>query len=111
MYPNYYNNLSQLRYAKSIEDVKREFVVGDTPYFSNDLSVLWIKNSRGEIKSYELKEIVQKGEKDLIIESLQFQMNELRKELEDAKSNNEHDVESTKSKKSSNVSNDKSEEK
>jgi len=108
MYPNYYNSLSQLRYAKSIEDVKREFVVGDTPYFSNDLSVLWIKNSRGEIKSYELKEIVQKDEKDLIIESLQFQMNELRKELEDAKSNNELNAESIKSKKSSNVSLDNS---
>lgn len=106
MYP--YNNLSQLRYAKSIEDVKREFVVGDTPFFSSDLSVLWIKNSMGEIKSYEMKEIVQKDEKDLIIESLQFQMNELRRELENAKSNNSNDVEPTKSKKSSNVSDAKS---
>lgn len=67
-----------IRYAESIEDVQKDVVIGDTPYFSKDLSVLWIKNTKGEIRSYSLTEIIQKDEKDLMIESLQAQLNELK---------------------------------
>ena len=62
---------SVLKYADSIDDVSKEMVVGDTPYFSKDMSVVWIKNIKNEIKTYELKEVVLKDEKDLMIESLQ----------------------------------------
>lgn len=72
------NNGGLIKYATSIEDVQKEMVVGDTPYFSKDMSVLWLKNSKGEIKSYELNEIVQKDEKDLQIEFLMSQVNELK---------------------------------
>lgn len=72
------SNNSPIRYAESIEDVQKDVVIGDTPYFSKDLSVLWIKNTKGEIRSYSLTEIVQKDEKDLMIESLQAQLNELK---------------------------------
>jgi len=102
----YYNPI--IKYANSIEDVKKEFVYGDTPYFSTDLSVLWIKKLSGDIKSYELKEIVQKDEKDLIIDSLQLQINNLKEELENAKSNSINDDESIKSEESSSISNVKS---
>ena len=70
-----------IRYANSISDVEKEVAVGDTPFFSKDMSVLWIKNSKGEIKSYALEEIVQKDEKDIKIEYLQAQIEELRKEI------------------------------
>lgn len=70
-----------IRYATSIEEVQRDMVIGDTPYFSKDMSVVWIKNLKGEIKTYELTEIVPKDEKDLQIELLQSQINELRKEM------------------------------
>lgn len=63
-----------IKYANSIDDVKKEVVMGDTPYFSNDMSVVWIKNSKGEIKSYELKEIIQKDDKDMLIEVLMQQI-------------------------------------
>ncbi len=59
-----------IRYANSIEDVQKVFVIGDTPYFSKDLNTLWIKNAKGEIKTYEIKEIVKKDEKDIKIEAL-----------------------------------------
>ena len=36
-----------LKYANSISDVEKEYVIGDTPYFSKDMSILWIKNSKG----------------------------------------------------------------
>lgn len=70
-----------IRYATSIEEVQRDMVIGDTPYFSKDMSVVWIKNLKGEIKTYELNEIIPKDEKDLQIELLQTQINELRKEM------------------------------
>jgi len=70
-----------IRYASSLEEVQRDMVIGDTPYFSKDMSVVWIKNLKGEIKTYELNEIVPKDEKDLQIELLQTQIDELRKEM------------------------------
>lgn len=73
---------SGLKYANSIDDVQKDLVYYDTPYFSKDFSVLWLKNQKGEIKSYELKEIVEKDEKDLVIESLQLQINQMKEMLE-----------------------------
>ena len=70
-----------IRYAASLEEVQRDMVIGDTPYFSKDMSVVWIKNIKGEIKTYELTEIIPKDSKDLQIELLQTQINELRKEM------------------------------
>lgn len=101
------NNTNAIRYANSIEDVQKDIVIGDTPYFSNDLSIVWIKNTKGEIKSYELKEIVQKDEKDIQIEFLQAQIEEMKGMIENAKSNADVDepiTKSVESKKSSSVS-------
>ncbi len=71
-------NQSSMRYANTIEDVNKEMVIGDTPFFSKDLSILWIKNAKGEVKSYELNEILIKDDKDIMIENLQSQINELK---------------------------------
>jgi len=67
-----------IRYATSLEEVQRDMVIGETPYFSKDMSVVWIKNVKGEIKTYELSEIVPKDAKDLQIEYLQTQIEELK---------------------------------
>lgn len=67
-----------MRYASTIEDVGKETVYFDTPFFSKDMSVLWIKNAKGDIKTYELNEIVPKDAKDLQIEYLQAQIEELK---------------------------------
>ena len=69
---------NSMRYANTIEDVNKEMVTGDTPFFSKDLSIVWIKNAKGEVKSYELTEIIIKDDKDIMIESLQSQINELK---------------------------------
>lgn len=69
-----------MRYAETIDDVMKEPIYADTPFFSKDMSVLWVKNTKGEIKSYEINEIIQKDEKDLRIEFLQAQINELKRE-------------------------------
>lgn len=92
-----------VKYANSMEEVQREMVVGDTPFFSKDMSVVWIKSLRGDIKTYELTEIVPKDEKDIKIELLQAQINEMKGMIENARANDEHVVEPVKDEKSTNV--------
>lgn len=72
-------NREIMRYVNSIEDVQRENVIAETPYFSKDLSIVWIKNLNGSIRSFELTEIIPKDEKDIKIEYLQAQIEELKK--------------------------------
>ena len=97
-------NRETIKYASSIDEVQKENVVNDTPYFSKDMSIVWIKNPKGEIKTYELKEIVFQDERDLLINSLQMQIEELRKEVkQNAKSIDTNDDESTSNEKSTNV--------
>ena len=94
-------NQGMMKYANSIDDVNKELVFGETPFFSKDLSVLWIKNAKGEIKAYTLAEIVQKDEKDLQIEFLQAQIEELKKGMKVNESSNEYDDESVEDEESS----------
>ena len=99
------NSSNGMRYANSLEDVSKEMVYVDTPFFSNDLSIMWLKSPKGNIKSFELKEIVQKDEKDLIIESLQFQLAELKKGMmNNEQSINTNDDESAENEKPTSVS-------
>lgn len=83
-------NNHTMRYANTIDDVAKETVYFDTPFFSKDMTVLWVKNVKGEIKSYELSEIVKKDEKDIQIELLQAQINEMKGMIKNARSDNEH---------------------
>jgi len=83
-----------IKYANSIDDVQREIVIGDTPYFSRDMSVVWIKNSKGDIKSYELEEIIPKDEKDIQIEMLRNEIEQMKREMKNEA--NVRDVDATK---------------
>ena len=95
------NTNNGMKYANSIDDVNKEFVLIDTPFFSKDLSTLWIKNAKGEIKSYAMSEIIIKDEKDMQIEMLQAQIEELKKGMINYESNNEYADESTSNEESS----------
>lgn len=96
-------NQGGMKYAESQEQVEKELVLLDTPYFSRDMSVLWVKKASGETKTYELSEIVKKDEKDLKIEFLMAKIEELEKEANNESSNINVD-ESTQSKKPTKVS-------
>lgn len=71
-------NNHTMKYANTIDDVSKEIVYFDTPFFSKDMSVLWIKNAKGDIKTYEMNEIIPKDSKDIQIEYLQSQIEELK---------------------------------
>ena len=98
------SNRDVIKYASSLEEVNRDMVIGDTPFFSKDMSVVWIKNTKGEIKTYELNEIIPKDDKDIQIEMLQAQINEMKGMIKNARPNDEYVNEPVKDEKSSNVS-------
>lgn len=83
------NNTTSMKFANSIDEVNRETVFVDTPFFSKDMSVLWIKSASGEVKSYTLAELIVKDEKDIQIEFLQAQIEELKKGMIRNESNDE----------------------
>ena len=99
------SNNHTMRYANTIDEVNKEVVYFDTPFFSKDMTILWVKYQNGDIKSYELKEIIQKDEKDIQIELLQAQINEMKGMIENARSNDEYVNEPIEDEKSSNVQN------
>ena len=80
-------NNHMMRYANTIDDVNKETVYFDTPFFSKDMSILWVKAVSGNIKTYELNEIIPKDEKDIKIEYLQAQIEELKKGIKNNESN------------------------
>ena len=80
-------NNNGIRFLNNIDEVNKELVYGTTPFFSKDMSVLWLKEATGEVKSYELREIVKKDEKDLQIELLMAQIEELKKEVKNEQRN------------------------
>lgn len=97
-----------MRYANTIDDVNKEIVYADTPFFSKDMSVLWLKNNKNEIKTYELNEIIPRDEKDIKIDFLMAQIEELKKGINKYESDDDVDesiTDTAKSKEPSNVSN------
>lgn len=97
---------SGMKYAENLEQVEKELVMIDTPYFSRDMSVLWLKRTSGDVQTYELKEIIKKDEKDLKIELLMAQIEELKKGVVYEPNNNGVD-EPIEGKEPSNVSKDR----
>lgn len=91
-----------IRYANSLEEVQRNVVIGDTPYFSKDMSIVWVKNVKGEIKTFELTEIIPKDEKDMQIELLKAKIDELERKVIDEPSN-EYDDEPIKDEKPTSI--------
>lgn len=71
-------NNHTMRFANTIDDVIKETIYVDTPFFSKDMSVMWVKNAKGDIKTYELNEIIPKDSKDMQIEYLMEQIKELK---------------------------------
>ena len=69
--------INNFRIINSLEDVTKEIVLNDTYFLGKDLKDFWIKNSRGDIRTFKLEEIIPKDEKDLEIERLKKQIEEM----------------------------------
>ena len=83
-----------IKFVDSIEEVQKEFVICETSFINKDYSTLWIKNAKGEIRIFDLKEIIPKDEKDLLIEKLQSQINNLSNQIREMNNNEQYYVKS-----------------
>lgn len=97
-------NSNGIRYVNSIEDVKKELVFADTLFTNKEYTLLWLKNASGDVKAYELKEIIELDEKDRKIADLEAKIDMLVKEKENEQYVNENANGTIASKKSSNGS-------
>ena len=116
-------NSNGIKFVNDIEDVQKEFAISETPFINKDYSTLWIKNAKGEIRIFELNEVIPKDDKDILIEKLQLQINNLSNQIKEMNYNEQHYtksndenrneyeseqfIESVKNSKSSNVSNNR----
>lgn len=96
-------NREGMRYANSLEEVEKEQVISDTPFFSKDMSVLWLKNSHGGVKTYELREIVAKDEKDVQIAFLKAKIEDLEESIKKYDKHDANDDESAEDEESKSV--------
>ena len=85
-----------IRYAESIDDVKREMVFFDTLFINKDFTNMWFKSPSGNIKTYLLEEFIPKDEKDLRIEALENEIKKMKERKEyDSRTVNNGSVEGT----------------
>ena len=103
-------NQNGIKYANSIDDVKKELVFTDTLFINKEYTKLWLKNALGEIKTYNLEEVIELDEKDRKIAELTAKIDMLESEMKNNESttNGNTNVNATSSKpKSSSISNSK----
>ena len=104
-------NQNGIKYANTIDDVKKELVFADTLFVNKEYTQLWLKNALGEVKTYKLEQIIELDEKDRKINELMAKINMLESEMKNNESttNGNANVNATNTKsKSSSISNDKS---
>lgn len=76
--PMQQQNDLQARYVNNVDEVKNIFVMREGLFVNKEKNLLWIKDINGNIKSYSLTEIIESDPKDI-------EINQLKKEIEDMK--------------------------
>lgn len=70
-----------IKFVNGIDEVEKELVLNETMFLSKNYKQMFIKDIKGNVRTFELNEIIPKDSKDLMIEDLQKQINELKKEM------------------------------
>lgn len=107
-------NQNTIKYANTIDEVKKELVFNDTLFVNKEYTLLWLKNALGEVKTYKLEEVIEIDEKDQKINELMAKIEQLESEMkknESTTNSNEHVDGAITITKSSSVSKSKSSDK
>ena len=98
------NNNSELesRYAENIDEVKNTFVMKTAIFVSKDFSTMYVKDVSGNIRTFKTEEVFEIDEKDIQIQNLQRELEEMKslmaQSIQPAKSEPEPKPKTTKSK-------------
>ena len=77
------NNELEGRYAENIDEVKNTFVMKTAVFVTKDFSTLFVKDVSGNIKTYKTEEVVEVDAKDLQIQELKKQLDEMKSMITD----------------------------
>lgn len=76
--PNPNSNELESKYVNNIDEVKGIFVMKTGVFLNKELNTLWIKNTNGDIRTFELKEVIPQDPKDTEILMLKKQIEEMK---------------------------------
>ena len=76
--PNPTNNELESKYANNIDEVRNTFVMKTGVFLNKELNTLWIKNTNGDIRTFELNEIIPQDPKDIEINNLKKELQRMR---------------------------------
>lgn len=90
--PNPNSNELESKYVNNIDEVKGIFVMKTGVFLNKELNILWIKNTNGDIRTFELNEIIPQDPKDIEINNLKLELQRMREMINYG---NESDVNNT----------------
>ena len=108
--PNPTNNELESKYANNIDEVRNTFVMKTGVFLNKELNTLWIKNTNGDIRTFELNEIIPQDPKDIEINNLKKELQRMKEMINygnESNVNNSDNDESNESKNATKLSNNK----
>lgn len=90
--PNPTNNELESKYVNNIDEVRNTFVMKTGVFLNKELNTLWIKNTNGDIRTFELNEIIPQDPKDIEINNLKLELQRMREMIN---YDNKSDVDNT----------------
>ena len=90
--PNPNNNELESKYVNNIDEVKGIFVMKTGVFLNKELNTLWIKNTNGDIRTFELNEIIPQDPKDIEINNLKLELQRMKEMIN---YDNKSDVDNT----------------
>lgn len=76
--PNPTNNELESKYVNNIDEVKGIFVMKTGVFLNKELNTLWIKNTNGDIRTFELNELIVQDPKDVEINNLKQELQRMK---------------------------------
>lgn len=90
--PNPTNNELESKYVNSIDEVRNTFVMKTGIFINKEFTNLWVKNTNGNIRNFQLTEIIEQDPKDVEIQNLRNEIEKMKGMINYA---NEPDINST----------------
>ena len=89
--PNPSNNELESKYVNNIDEVKGIFVMKTGVFLNKELNTLWIKNTNGDIRTFELNEIIPQDPKDIEINNLKKELQRMKEMISNESNGNNTD--------------------
>lgn len=85
------NNFSEIqaKYVSDINDVRNTFVMSTGMFLNKEMTTLWLKNTNGEIRTFNLNEIIEQDPKDIEINNLKQELENMKLLINENKSKEE----------------------